>query len=237
MQGFPNAHNNSQPWNEAGTKTLFRSVYLWMTAGLAVTGLVSYLLQSNLELVFALFSSPIVFILLIVAQFGLVMFLSARLGKLRANAAIASFLAIAAITGVLLGGIFTAYDVGTVWKAFFATTAMFASAAGFGFFTSVDLSKFRGIMMMALIGIIVTSLLNIFLRSSGLEWLISFVGVILFTALTAFDTQKIKRMSAAMGGDVDQVNFTRASIMGALILYLDFYNLFLFILRLFGRRN
>jgi FtsH-binding integral membrane protein len=204
--------------------------FIWMFAGLLVTAGVATIVQSNERLVeFAQGS----FFLLMIVQLGIVVGITAAIQRISATAALALFFVYAASLGVTIGLIVSAYTTASVATAFVGASAMFGAAAVYGAVTKRELSGIGGYLFIALIGILVASLINIFLASSGLTWVISIIGVILFTVLTAYDVQRIKagNLAAATG------SMEKAAVMGALSLYLDFVNLFLFMLRLMGGRN
>ena len=218
-------------------RTIMRNVYLWMTAGLALTAVIALGVSSNPAVMRALLGNPGLFIFLILAQLGLVIFLSARIMRMSAGAAVASFAAYAGLNGVTLSVIFLAYTQTSISLAFFVAAATFAGMSVYGMVTKRDLSGIGHYLVMGLWGIIIASLINMFLRSTGLDYLISYIGVAVFVGLTAYDTQRIALMSRQMSAEVDELSYLRLSIIGALKLYLDFINLFLFLLRIFGRRR
>jgi hypothetical protein len=216
--------------------TFVLKVYNWMTMGLAITALVAL----AIELVFPdiriiLIENPFIFWGLLAFELALVWILSASINKIPSLFAVMLFLFYAAVNGVTLSILFLLYQFGSIAYTFFVTAAMFGVTSVFGFLTGMDLSKLRGILMMALFGLIIASFGNIFLNASSLEWLISYAGVVIFVGLTAYDTQKIKNISMDIESDSEEGS--KASIMGALALYLDFINLFLFLLRIMGRRR
>ncbi len=198
-----------------------------MFAGLLITAAVSWVVAGNASLVSA---AEILFLPAIILQLVVVIVLSAGIQKLSATAALGLFFGYAALTGFTFSLIFLAYDLGTVTLAFVSAAAMFGASAVFGFVTKRDLSAFGRFFMMALIGIIVLSLLNLFVQSSGLNLLVSYAGVALFAGITAWDIQRIK--DGQIAGLVGSME--KASVLGALHLYLDFINMFLFLLRIFG---
>ena len=204
--------------------------FVWMFAGLLVTAGVAWAVQSNTQLL--RFASDNFFIL-IIAQLALVIGISAGINKMSATLALALFFVYAAALGITIGLIVMAYTGASVATAFLSASAMFGAAALYGATTKRSLSGLGGILFMGLIGILVASLLNIFLGNSMLSWVISVVGVVIFTALTAYDVQRIQAGDlAARTGSME-----KAAVIGALHLYLDFINLFLFMLRLVGNRN
>lgn len=213
----------------AGTFSDYLSgIFAWMFAGLSASGLVGYLIANSGDSIKVLFLNPISFFVLIIAQFGLVIFLSARITKLSANAARALFMAYAISVGMTLSTIFLVYTSSSIMRVFFITGSMFLVMAIVGFLTKVDLSKFGALLIMGLVGIIIASVVNIFLGSDSLQMIVSYLGVGIFLGLTAYDVQKIKKLYAEFG------SAGNLAILGALSLYLDFLNLFLFLLRIFG---
>lgn len=225
--------DNSYAGAQARTNTILKNVYLWMTTGLTLTGLVAYF-ASGSGLVMAIAQNPLLFFAMIIGQLGLVIFLSARISRLSPQAATGFFLLYATLNGILFSYIFLVYTGTTIASTFFVTAGTFAGMSLYALTTKEDLTKYGRYLIMALWGLILASVVNMFLGSSGLNWLISYAGVLIFVGLTAYDTQVIARWSKHMTGNVSAADFTRMSIMGALKLYLDFINLFLFFLRIFG---
>jgi FtsH-binding integral membrane protein len=214
-----------------------RNVYLWMTLGLLLTAVTAYL-TITVEPVGNLLSYPLVVFGTFIAQLVLVFVLAGAIWKLSAGAATAIFLGYAALNGFTLSLILLYYELGTVTTAFLSTAALFGAMTIVGLTTKADLTKLGTYLFMGLIGLLIALVINIFLRSSTFDLIISIFGVVLFTALTAYDTQKIQRMARdpriqAEGPALMQ----KLSILGALSLYLDFLNLFLYLLRLLGRRS
>jgi FtsH-binding integral membrane protein len=216
---------------DARLATAFLSqAFLWMFAGLLITAGVAYVVQSNQRLLE--FASGSFFILFLI-QIGIVIGISAAINRISAVAALGLFFVYAASLGITIGLIVASYTTGSVVTAFLSASAMFGAAAIYGHVTKRSLAAMGGILFMGLIGLLVAMVLNIFLQSSTVTWLISIVGVVLFTALTAYDVQRIQSGAiAAQTGSME-----KAAVMGALTLYLDFINLFLFMLRLLGGRN
>ena len=210
-------------------------VYGWMMLGLLLTSVTALFTASSEAMLSFVFSSKLTFYGLIFAQLGLVVYLSARIQKMTASTATLVFLAYAILTGITLSSIFLAYKTDSIATTFLTSALMFGGMSLYGFVTKRDLNGVGQFMMMGLFGIVIASLLNIFFKSDDLSWIISFIGVIVFTGLTAYDTQKMKSMSYVMmeGNEVAR----KGAIMGALTLYLDFINLFLMLLRLFGSRR
>jgi len=218
-------------------RTVLRNVYIWMTAGLALTGVVALGFASSPALVISLIRNPVLFFGLIIGELVLVFFLSARIQRLSPAAATMGFALYAVLNGVTLSLIFLAYTGASIASALFITAGTFAGMSIYAATTKRDLSTMGHYLIMGLWGLIIASLVNMLLKSSALYWLLSYGGVALFLGLTAYDTQMIKRWSDELGDSVSEADYLRISILGALKLYLDFINLFLFILRIFGRRR
>ena len=217
-------------------RTLMGKVYLWMTLALAVTGLTSLYVASSPGLVLSIFASRGTFWLLVIAELALVFILSARIMKMSFSTAGIMFALYSVLNGVTMSFIFIAYTSTSIATAFFVTAGMFAAMSFIGFVTKKDLSSFGSFFTMALIGLIIASVVNIFLNSSVMYWIITYVGVLLFVGLTAYDTQKIKQMLIEYGDEVND-STQKLALIGSLSLYLDFINLFLYILRLFGNNK
>jgi uncharacterized protein len=216
---------------DAGLRAHMIRVYNYMAGGVALTGVVAYF--TNLQFGQALHGSPLMYVL-IFAPLALVFFLSYRIESLSVSTARALFFVYAALLGASLSIIFAVYTDASITRVFFISAATFGALSIWGYTTQRDLTGMGSFLMMGLIGIIIASLVNIFLKSSGLDWIISVVGVVVFAGLTAWDTQKIKEMYSPMD---DGTVGGRKAVMGALSLYLDFINLFLMLLRLFGDRR
>lgn len=211
-------------------------VYGWMCGALALTGVVAWYVAGQPSLVKALFRNPVLFWGILIAQVLLVFGLSAAINRISSAAAAAGFIAYAALNGVLLSSIFLVYTSESLASTFFVTSLTFGVTSLFGYLTKRDLTGLGGFMMMGLIGIIIASVVNIWLRSSALYWATTYIGILIFVGLTAYDTQKIKQM-AQDAFEVSAENGKKMALMGALMLYLDFINLFLLLLRLFGGRR
>ncbi|MEK7275991.1 MAG: Bax inhibitor-1/YccA family protein [Chloroflexota bacterium] len=215
-----------------GVRLAIRRVYLWMAVGLFVTAAVAYTASTLPRALLGVLILPAIILELVV-----VIGLSALINKLSPAVASLAFFFYAALNGITLSVIFLVYTGASIAFAFAATASMFAAMSIVGYTTKTDLTKFGSLLFMGLIGLIVASVINIFLASSALYWIISFAGVVLFVGLTAYDTQRIKTMTeqAVMAGDTQAEG--RVGVMGALRLYLDFVNLFLMILRIAGGRR
>jgi FtsH-binding integral membrane protein len=207
-------------------------VFNWMAIGLGLTGIVAWFTAST-GLAMQLVASPL-FMILIIAELGMVFFLSARISKIQATTATGLFLGYALLNGLTLSMIFLAYTSSSIASTFFITAGMFGAMAVYGLVTKRDLSGLGSFLFMGLVGIIIASIVNIFLKSSSLYWVISLLGVFIFVGLTAYDVQKIKRIGEEGIMEQGEEMVKKGSIMGALTLYLDFINLFLMLLRFFG---
>ena len=207
-----------------------RQVYMWMTAGLAITAVTAFAVASSPDLQMAILGNMVIMIALIVAQFGMVIALGAAIHKMSATTATAVFIAYSALTGLTLSSIFVVYPIGSIANAFLTATGTFLAMSVYGTVTKRDLTGMGNFLMM---GIIIASIVNIFLASSMMDFVISCIGVLIFTGLTAYDTQKLRAFG--MNAPVDDATaMRRGALLGALELYLDFINLFLMLLRLFG---
>ena len=218
-------------------RSILKNVYMWMTAGLALTGVVSYLVATTPSLMRMVLGSGVSFLFIVVAQFAVVIYLMARLDKMTSTSAIASFGAYSILTGITLSVIFYAYSGLVISRAFFTTAAAFGGMSLYGMTTKRDLDGIGHYLIMGLWGIIIASLINLLLGSANIYFFISIIGVLVFLGLTAWDTQKIRRMNDAYADRMDEETYIKLSIIGALMLYLDFINIFLFLLRIFGRNN
>lgn len=234
---------NRNNWDYIGENTfasvetarmVMLQVYIWMTMGLLTTAAVAF---ATIEAGIADNINPMMFFAAFIVELGLVFWLSARVMQMAPGQAIVLFLTYAAVNGFTMSLILMAYTSASVGIAFISTASLFAAMSIVGATTKMDLTKWRTFLMMALIGLLIAMVINIFLASSAMDFVISVAGVLLFTALTAYDTQRIGRMAQAPSLSSDGALVTRVSIMGALVLYLDFINLFIFILRLTGNRR
>ena len=216
-------------------KQAVQRTFVWMALGLAITGLTA-IFAADSNFTYYLFSgSSFLFYGLLIAEFALVWFLSSQIMKLSVPVATASFAVYSVLNGLTLSPIFYIYTEDSIASTFFITAGTFAAMAIFGYTTKRDLSSMGSYLMMGLIGLIIASVVNIFVGSSLLMWVVSYLGVLIFVGLTAYDTQRIKEMIAQSVGDEEETK--KVALLGALNLYLDFINLFLYLLRLFGRRD
>lgn len=228
-----NAYSKTRSSVSSVSGIFMSQVYRWMTIGLGVTALTAYAVAGSPRLVMAIMSNYAIMIALIVVQLGLVVALGAAIHKFSAGVATGIFLLYALLNGLTLSSIFIVYPIGSIANAFLTCTGMFLAMSVYGTVTKRDLTGMGNFMFMGLIGIIIAMIVNIFLASSMLDFVISCVGVIVFTGLTAYDTQKLRQFGEAAPLD-DATAIRRGAILGALDLYLDFINLFLMLLRLFG---
>lgn len=222
---------------KAREQSILKNVYLWMTAGLALTGVVSYFVASSPTLIQLFLGNIVSFLLIIFAQFALVFYLSARLQKMSATAAVLSFAGYSILTGITLSVIFLAFSSLVISRAFFTTAAVFGGMSLYGMTTKREMNGIGYYLIMGLWGLIIASLINMLIGSETVYFIISIVGVLIFLALTAWDTQKIRRLNDSYGSRIDEETYIKLSIIGALMLYLDFLNIFLYLLRIFGRNN
>lgn len=223
-----------QQANEHITQRFITAVYGWMVAALAISGISAFAVINSRTLISLIFGNRFMFFGLIIAEFVLVIALTAGIRKMSFTAAAISFAVYSIINGLTLSSIFFLYTAGSIARIFVITALMFGAMSIYGATTKSNLHSAGKYLMMGLIGIVIASLINFFLRSSSLEWLISFVTVGVFTGLTAYDSQKITQMAQyAQEGDT----YKKVAIIGALELYLDFINIFLALLRLFGKKR
>jgi uncharacterized protein len=238
---------NSQLWdqavapsqaaiNAAFTDAMAR-VYLWMTGGLLLTTVVAMVVAMNPGIQQAIFRNSLTFFVLIGAQLGLVLIISFAINKLAPSMALGLFFLYSGLPGLTLSTIFLVYDLGTIGLAFGAAASLFAGLSIVGLTTKKDLTRWGPILFASLLGLIVASVANWFLQSNALEWVVSFAGVIIFAGLTVYDSKQIKEMTAGAVLHGDTLVVQRIGMIGALKLYLDFLNMFLFILRIMGGRR
>ena len=225
----------SRPRAEVLVNDFVRSVYNWMGIGLCMTAVVALYVSSNENLIRLIYGNSMILILLIVGELGLVFAISGMINRMRAGTATFLFVLYSALNGVTLSFIFLVYTQTSIVSTFFVCAGTFVACSIYGWITKRDLTSMGGFLMMGLIGIIIASLVNMFLRSPGMSMVISYIGVIVFVGLTAYDTQKLKNMALTQPAGVDGTVVRKGAILGALSLYLDFINLFLMLLRIFGQ--
>ena len=228
--------NNPTAAKAVLVNTFLRGVYWWMTAGLALTGLVAWLVFNSPTMRQIVFGNQLIFIGFILAELGLVFYLSARIQRLSGATATMLFMIYSALNGATFSVFLMAYTMPSIATVFFITAGTFGATSLYGMITKRDLTGVGGFMMMGLIGIIIASIVNLFLQNPMVYMVISYVGVIVFVGLTAYDTQRLRVMGESVPAD-DPEAVRRGTIMGALALYLDFINLFIMLLRIFGERR
>lgn len=215
--------------------TFLIRVYNWMVLGLVITAVVSLIVSSIQTFANAICGNGVIFFGLIIVELALVIALSAAINRISASTATLMFFAYSALNGLALSVVFLAYTQASITSTFFITAATFGALSIYGYTTKSDLTSWSSFLFMGLIGIILASVANIFIHNQALYWIVTYGGIIVFVGLTAYDTQKLKQMAWSDFGDESMER--KASVIGALRLYLDFINLFLFFLRLTGRRR
>ncbi len=217
--------------------TFINKVYVWMGLALTITGIVAMRVADSGAFMgmFTGASSAMPFYILIAVELGLVWWMVSRIDSMSSGFATALFVLYSALNGVTLSVLFYVYTSASIASTFFITAGTFGVCSAYGYFTRKDLTSIGGFLFMALVGLIIATIVNIFLASSTLYWIISYAGVAIFIGLTAYDTQKIKNMSLEVDADSEQGK--KGAVMGALALYLDFINMFIFLLRIFGDRR
>lgn len=227
----------AQTIDKSAYRTLFRNVYIWMTLALSITGFTAFVVASSPSLlIYLIFGNKIFYYLLLFAPLGIVWYLSANINKISSTTATIFFIIYSAMIGLTLSFIFLVYTRGSIALTFFVTAGTFGVMAFLGTVTKLDLSKFGNILLMALIGLIIASIANFFMESKMFYWIVTYVGVLIFVGLTIYDSQKIKKALQAHGYEVNETT-QKIALMGALNLYLDFLNIFLFLLRILGSRK
>jgi len=217
------------------TTSFINRVYGWMSGGLLITGLLAYIIGTDQNMMARLIENPGLIWGAIIGEFVLVIAISAGINKMSAAAATACYIAYSALTGVTLSFIFLRYSTGSIATTFFVTAVTFGVMSVYGYVTKRDLTSIGNLLFMALVGTVIASIVNFFLQSPALYWLVTYVGILVFIGLIAYDTQKIKEMSMALGDELaGSETGKKHAILGALALYLDFINLFLLLLRIFG---
>lgn len=219
-----------------GVASFLSGVYYWMTFALGLSALCAWLVGTSENLTRMILKNPVMMIVLIVLELGLVFVISGLIQKMSAAVATALFSLYAALNGLTLGFVFIAYSIPAISSAFLTTTVTFAAMAVYGTVTKRDLTKLGSILFMALIGLIIASVVNMFWANSTLYWIVTYAGVLIFVGLTAYDAQAIKNLYLNMNDGASETR-RKLAVLGALTLYLDFINLFLFLLRIFGGRR
>ncbi len=216
------------------TNSFIRSVYNWMAIALLLTGVTAYYVSHNQTLTQLIYGTPGLIMVLIFAELGFVFYLSARIQKLNATTATALFTIYSILNGITLSFIFFRYTSTSIVSTFIICSVTFLCCSIYGMMTKKDLTSLGGFMFMGLIGIVIASVVNIFLQSSGMQMIISYIGVVVFIGLTAYDTQKLKTMAVTLPSNATGAMIRKGALMGALSLYLDFINLFIMMLHIFG---
>lgn len=230
------ASANERQWSVSEAfPVLMRKVYLWMTMALAITGFTAYGVATSPGILQTIYANPAVMWGIIIAELILVVTVSGAINRLSLSVATLLFIVYSVLNGALLSSVFLVYTASSVATVFFITAGTFAAMALVGYTTKTDLSSMGKILLMALIGMIIATIVNLFVKSTGLELIISYIGVLVFVGLTAYDSQKIKQM-LLQAPDASE-GAQKVALLGALSLYLDFINLFLYLLRIFGRRD
>lgn len=216
--------------------SLFRSVYVWMTLALVITGFTALYVAKSYTLLNLMLQNQMAFWGVLIAELGLVFYMSARINRISFTTATILFIVYSILNGVTMSMLFLIYTMSSIATTFFVTAGTFGAMALLGYATKKDLTRIGNLCIMGVIGLIIASLVNMFLHNSMMDLIISYVGVLLFVGLTAYDSQKIKQM---LSGEDIEVNETtqKIALMGALTLYLDFINLFLYLLRILGDRK
>ncbi len=230
-----NYSHNPIEISNSDVSVFLTKVYNWMAVALLATGLVAYYVAQSEAALQIIVGNKIIFYGLLIGEFLLVGYISKRINKMSSYNATMLFLIYAILNGLTFSIIFLIYTSSSITSTFLITAGTFGAMSAYGYFTKKDLTKLGNMAMMALIGIIIASVVNIFLQSSMMQWIITYLGVAIFIGLTAYDTQKLKAI--AQNGFSNEENMEKSAILGALTLYLDFINLFLFLLRIFGSRK
>jgi len=228
---------NSYAFQRADTQvqvnTFIQSVYNWMAAGLGITGIVAFVV-ANSAMKNVVLGNPLVLWGLIIAEFAIVFMLASRVDRMEASTATTLFIVYSALNGATLSSVFIVYTMASVASTFFICAGTFVACSIYGMVTQRDLTSMGSFFFMGLIGIIIASIVNMFIGSSAIAAVISYLGVFIFIGLTAYDTQKLKMMAVTQPDGLDAAIVRKGSILGALTLYLDFINMFIFMLQIFG---
>jgi len=233
MQSIPLSKTRAQ----VQVNDFIRSVYNWMAIGLGLTGVVAFYVSNSETLLKLIFGNQLIFFGLIIGELVLVFTISARVHKMQASTATSLFVLYAALNGATISAIFLIYTRSSITSTFFICAATFIASSIYGMVTKRDLTSMGQFMFMGLIGIVIASVVNLFVRSSGMSLVVSYIGVVVFVGLTAYDTQKLRTMALSQPAGIDSGTVRKGAILGALTLYLDFINLFLMLLRILGNRD
>jgi FtsH-binding integral membrane protein len=227
---------NERQWEVSDAfPILMRKVYVWMTLALVITGLMAYGVATTPSVLQAIYGNQVLLWGMVIAELAIVFGVSSFINRLSLSTATLLFILYSVINGALLSSVFLIYTASSVTMVFFITAGTFGTMAAIGYFTKTDLSSMGKILFMALIGLIIATIVNVFVKSDGLTMILNYVGVLVFVGLTAWDSQKIKNMllQAPDAGEAAQ----KIALLGALSLYLDFINLFIYLLRILGKRD
>ena len=226
----------TRSYERSAQLSLFRQVYLWMAMALVITGFMAMLVAESPTLLSLIFSSKLTFFGLIIAELALVWYLSARIDRISFTSASLMFIIYSLLNGAMLSSVFLLYTASSIASTFFITAGTFGVMCVYGYLTKRDLTSLGNLCLMAVIGLIIAGLVNLFLQSSLMSLIVSGIGVLVFVGLTAYDSQKIKRMLLQEGLEVND-STRKIALLGSLTLYLDFINLFLYLLRFLGDRR
>lgn len=226
----------TRSYERSAQLSLFRQVYLWMAMALVITGFMAMLVAESPMLLSLIFSSKLTFFGLIIAELALVWYLSARIDRISFTTATLMFIIYSLLNGAMLSSVFLLYTASSIASTFFITAGTFGVMCVYGYLTKRDLTSLGNLCLMAVIGLIIAGLVNLFLQSSLMSLIVSGIGVLIFVGLTAYDSQKIKRMLLQEGLEVND-STRKIALLGSLTLYLDFINLFLYLLRFLGDRR
>ena len=236
MKQYEKSGNGSLKVSET-VSVFMNRVYMWMTVGLAITGVTAWYISQSPQMQSMIQGNKLVFLGLLIAELITVFVLILMINQLSAGGATSLFILYSLLTGATFSVIFIVYPMGAISNAFFTTAGMFLVMSIYGTVTKRDLTGLGQFLIMGLIGIIIAGIVNLFLKSDKVDFVISCIGVIVFTGLTAYDTQKIRKIGMGLTDSAESVNLKKQAILGALTLYLDFINLFLELLKLFGRKK
>lgn len=237
MNNYFDTHTlTSNTASRAAQSSLMRSVYVWMTLALVITGLTAMYVAKSMTLIQLMMENSLFFWGLLLAEVGVVVYLTARIHRMAFSTATVLFILYSLLNGVTLSVLFLVYTFSSIATTFFVTAGTFGAMALFGYVTRRDLSRIGSLCIMGVIGLIIASVVNFFLHNSMMDLVISCAGVLVFVGLTAYDAQKIKRLLTAEGMEVNETT-QKIALLGAMTLYLDFINLFIYLLRLLGDRK
>lgn len=237
MNNYFDTHTlTSNTASRAAQSSLMRSVYVWMTLALVITGLTAMYVAKSMTLIQLMMENSLFFWGLLLAEVGVVVYLTARIHRMAFSTATVLFILYSLLNGVTLSVLFLVYTFSSIATTFFVTAGTFGAMALFGYITRRDLSRIGSLCIMGVIGLIIASVVNFFLHNSVVDLVISCAGVLVFVGLTAYDAQKIKRLLTAEGMEVNETT-QKIALLGAMTLYLDFINLFIYLLRLLGDRK